>query len=117
MTDDIDIELFLKGVKSHNDINDTVIPVNQNTANIDNQYNDQMMINGFIPFGQNTIYESYLPTMDDYRRWYATYDYLDMQRRIRPNMKSGIFLMDDDGAPIADGLGNIMIMHNMIPMD
>ena len=117
MTDDIDIELFLKGVKSHNDINDAVMPVNQNTANIDNQYNDQMMINGFIPFGQNTIYESYLPTMDDYRRWYATYDYLDMQRRIRPNMKSGIFLMDDDGAPIADGLGNIMIMHNMIPMD
>ena len=117
MTDDIDIELFLKGVKSHNDINDTVMPVNQNTANIDNQYNDQIMINGFIPFGQNTIYESYLPTMDDYRRWYATYDYLDMQRRIRPNMKSGIFLMDDDGAPIADGLGNIMIMHNMIPMD
>lgn len=72
------------------------------------------MVNGFIPFGEMTRYGDFLPTMDDFKRWHSTYDYLLLQSKTR-TMKSGIFLMDEDGTPIADGMGNIL--DNMIPMD
>ena len=72
------------------------------------------MVNGFIPFGEMTRYGDFLPTMDDFKRWHSTYDYLLLQSKTRI-MKSGIFLMDEDGTPIADGMGNIL--DNMIPMD
>ena len=125
MSEDFDIVNYLKGGKDNSEEKSSSTHEieksygngfgiwDQDTHITDSLNNGQVY--GLLPIDYNDIYTSYMINTNDYFRWHTIIDYLNIQKNIIPNVVSGIYLCDDSGKFIADGLGNIG--ENMIPFD